>query len=676
MDLQKQGVKGVTRTIAIAALTCAAALGQYTGFSLDNMDRGADPCTDFYQYACGAWRKNNPIPPDQSRWSRFNVLAERNQTILKDILETSAAKTERSAVEQKIGDHYSSCMDEKTIEALGTKPLEAELKKIASLKDKRELAGFLSELHQLGAGALFRMGAAPDYKNSKVIIVHAAEGGLTLPDRDYYLNTDARSVQLREKYTAHVARMFELLGTAKDEAASKAASILALETELAKATMDRVRRRNPLNRHHPMTVAEFAGLAPSFDFAGYMARSGVPKTDKLNVTNPDFFKALEKTLATASLDDLKTYLTWKYLHANAELLPSAFVNENFDFFGRTLTGARQLRPRWKRCVAAVNEDLGEALGQKYVEVAFGPEAKERMAVMIRNLMKALEKDIQSLDWMTAATKKRALEKLAAIQNKVGYPGKWRDYSALEIRKGDAFGNTLRARAFEYNRQLSQIGKAPDPMEWRMTPPTVNAYYSPLENNINFPAGILQPPFFDVKMDDAVNYGAIGAVIGHEITHGFDDSGRRFDGNGNLNDWWTPEDAAEYEKRAGCIDKQYSEYTTTGEMKINGKLTLGENVADNGGLRIAFMALMDALEGKPREKIDGFTPEQRAFLGFAQVWCENITDEAARLRTQTDPHSLGRWRTNGTLSNMPEFWQAFGCKAGQPMVRGEKACRVW
>jgi endothelin-converting enzyme/putative endopeptidase len=667
----------VNRFLVLGVLAPAAALAQYTGFGVANMDKAVNPCTDFYQYACGTWMKNNAIPADQSRWGRFDELQERNQVILRDILETaSGKKSGRSAVEQKIGDYYSSCMDEKAIEAKGIEPLEPMLKRIAAVKDKKELPALIIELEKLGTSTLFGMGAAPDYKNSKMVIVHAAEGGTTMPDRDYYLKTDPKSVSLREKYTAHVARMLELLGEPKEKAEANAKAILALETRAAEAQMDRVTRRNPLKRYHPMTIAELQSLTPSFDFSGYIGGMGAPTFDRLNVMNPEFFKALEKTLAATSLDDIKTFFRWRYLHANAEMLPSAFVKENFEFFGKTLTGAKELRPRWKRCVAAVNSDLGEALGQKYVEVAFGPQAKQRMAELIKNLEGALEKDIHELQWMTPETKKRAFEKLKAIQNKVGYPEKWRDYTKLSIKAGDAYGNSIRSNVFMHYFRIEKVGKAPDPKEWYMTPPTVNAYYSPLENNINFPAGILQPPFFDVKLDDAVNYGGIGAVIGHEITHGFDDQGRRFDASGNMTDWWTPEDGKEYERRAACIDKQYSEYTSVDDVKLNGKLTLGENVADNGGLRIAHMALLAALGGKPVEKIDGFTPEQRMFLGWAQVWCQNVTPEAARLRAQTDPHSPGRWRVNGTVSNMPEFWKAFGCSEGTPMVRGENACRVW
>ena len=662
--------------LALFAAGCAGALAQ-SGFSIAAIDKTVSPCEDFYQYACGNWNRSNPIPSDQSRWGRFNELLERNQRTLKDILETASAKgPNRTPVEQKIGEYYMACMDEKGTEQKGTAPLKPYLDKIASIEDKRALAPSLAELHNLGADGFFSIGAGPDYKNSKMTIVHASEGGLGLPDRDYYLKTDPKSAELRTKYVEHVTKMFTLLGHSAEQAAAEAKSVLAIETALAKATMDRVERRNPLKRYHPTSIDDFVALTPSFNWRGYGNTVGVTDVRSLNVHNPDFFKALETTLLQTSLDDIKTYLTWHLLHVAAPSLPNAFVQENFAFFGRTLTGAKELRPLWKRCVAGVDADLPEALGQKYVEIAFGKQAKERMTVLIGNIEKAMEKDINALDWMTPATKKRALEKLHAIQDKIGYPEKWIDYATLEIKAGDPLGNSLRSNAFNRKRNLSKIGQAPDPNEWRMSPPTVNAYYSSLENNINFPAGILQPPFFDVKIDDAVNYGGIGAVIGHEITHGFDDSGRRFDAKGNLQDWWTAEDAKEYERRASCIADQYSEYVAVGDVKVNGKLTLGENVADNGGLRVAYLALMEALEGKSREKIDGYTPEQRLFLGFAQVWCQNVTDEAARLRAQTDPHSPGQYRTNGTVSNMPEFWKAFACKEGQAMVRGDRACRVW
>ena len=470
--------------------------------------------------------------------------------------------------------------------------------------------------------------------------------------------------------------MFGLLGYSTEKASAAAKTIMRLESALAKGSQDRVARRNANNLNHPDTVKGRASITPSFNWTRYFEAIKAAKFENVNIASPEFFKTLEATIHGSSLDDIKTYLTWHILHANVSTLPAAFVAANFDFFSRTLVGTKEQQPRWKRCVAAVDNDLGEALGLEYVELAFAGDSKERMLKMVKGLEASMENDIRQIDWMTPETKTRALEKLHTITDKIGYPDKWRDYSSVKISRSDAFGNKLRADEFENRRNLDKIAKAPDPKEWSMTPPTVNAYYSPQQNNINFPAGILQPPFFDNKLDDAVNYGGIGAVIGHEMTHGFDDSGRRFDGQGNLHDWWTEKDAKEFEERAECIDKQYSGYIATGDVHLNGKLTLGENVADNGGVRIALMAFMESIANKRLTKIDGFTPEQRFFLGYGQIWCSHMTPEAARFRAQTDPHSSGQYRVNGVLSNMPEFQQAFGCKVGQPMVRGEGACRVW
>ena len=657
-------------------MLAAALRAQYTGFSPDNIDRTADPCTNFYQYACGTWMKNNSIPSDRSVWARFSEVAARNESILRDILETSAAKKNGSAVEQKIGDYYSACMDEKAIDSKGTAPLKPELDRIEAIQSKSDLAALLAHTHLRGGSAFFNLTSRADYKNSNLIIGWFDQGGLGLPDRDYYFRTDAKSMEIRSKYLTHVGRIFELLGSTPQKAAAAAKKIMEIETGLAKGSQDRVARRNANNLNHPGTLTTLKDLTPSFSWDGYLSLSGAPKFTDLNITNPDFFRNLDQLLTATPLDDLKTYLVWDMTRVSIAMLPSPFVNENFDFYSKTLTGAKELRPRWKRCVAAVDHDLGEALGQKYVELAFAGDSKERMLQMVKRLETAMEKDIVQIDWMTPETKKRALEKLHAISEKIGYPEKWRDYSTMKIERNDAFGNSLRANEFESKRVLSKIGKAPDPKDWSMTPPTVNAYYSSQQNNINFPAGILQPPFFDVKLDDAVNYGAIGAVIGHEMTHGFDDSGRRFDGKGNLRDWWSAEDGKAFEERAECVAKQYGSYVAVGDVHLNGKLTLGENVADNGGLRIAHIAFMDSLMNKRMAKIDGFTPEQRFFLGWGQIWCNNMTPEAERLRAQTDPHSAGRYRVNGVVSNMPEFQQAFGCKVGQPMVRGENACRVW
>ena len=667
----------VSRLVVFVSL-CGVAWSQpsVTGFDPVWLDRSVDPCTDFYRFACGTWVKKNPIPSDESRWGRFNELSERNQAILREILEKAAQPgANRGANEQKIGDHYASCMDEATIEKRGFDPIKPDLDRIAALAGKAGLAALVARLHRSGIPAMFPFYAAADFKNSKINIANINQGGLSLPDRDYYLKDDPKSVEIQKRFVGHMERMFGLMGESKDSAAKKAKVVLDLETALARGSLDRVSRRDPNRVYHKMSVAELEKLAPSFAWRGYFKALGAPPFDSLNVSVPDFMKALEGQITSASLEDWKAYLAWHVIHDAAPLLASAFVYENFDFSGRTLTGAKELRPRWKRCTERADDELGEALGQGYVERTFGAEGKKRMLDMVHALERALAKDIEGLDWMTPETRKQALVKLKAIQNKIGYPDKWIDYSTLTIARGDAVGNAFRAAEFERRRDLGRIGKPVDPAEWGMTPPTVNAYYSPLENNINFPAGILQPPFFDRKFDDAVNFGGIGAVIGHEMTHGFDDSGRKFAADGNLRDWWTAEDAKEFEKRAACFVEQYSQYDATKGVKLNGKLTLGENAADNGGLRIAYMALMETLEGKPKEKIDGFTPEQRLFLGWGQIWCQNMTEEASRLRAATDPHSPGVWRVNGVVVNMPEFRQAFGCRVGQPMAP-EKVCRVW
>ena len=642
------------------------------GFDVNALDQSVNACTDFYQFSCGGWLARNPVPADRARWGRFDELAERNQAALRGILENAAS----SAADRQIGDYYTACMEDKGIEVLGLKPLKATLDRIASLKTRTDLAGEVARLHAQGVPVLFAFGVQQDFKDATRVIARLDQGGLGLPDRDYYLKDEARFADVRKHYVPHIARMFELAGDSRDAALEAARRVVLIETALARVSLERVKRRDPANVYHMTKSAELAALTPAFGWDAYFAAVGAPPLAELNVTWPDFFKALQSVVLDPDLDALKSYLRWHTLLAAAPLLPTAFVNENFAFYGRTLTGAKELRPRWKRCVQMVDAHVGEALGQRYVEATFGAEGKERMSTLVAALERALEKDIRELPWMTEATRRQALAKLSAITNKIGYPDRWRDYRMLKVARNDALGNRERAEAFELRRQLAKIGQPVDRGEWLMTPPTVNAYYMSLQNNINFPAGILQPPFFERSMDDAVNFGAIGSVIGHELTHGFDDQGRKFAANGNLADWWTAEDATEFEKRAACFVDQYGAYTVAGgEVKLNGKLTLGENTADNGGLRIAHMALMDTLAGATTPLRDGFTPEQRLFLGWGQIWCQNETEESARLRAQTDTHSPGRYRVNGVVSNMPEFQKAFACPATSPMVR-ENACRVW
>ncbi|MGZ7093757.1 MAG: M13 family metallopeptidase [Candidatus Angelobacter sp.] len=667
-----------TFLLTCMAMPLAAQEGKTTSNSVVTaLDKSADPCVDFYQFACGGWIKNNPIPADHPIWSRFGELAERNRTVLRGILEDSAKATKRSANEQKIGDYYASCLDEDSINKKGIAVLKPEFDRIAGLKDKAGLPALLAHLHGESIDALFNFYSGADFKNAKEVIAQADQGGISLPDRDYYLKDDPKSVELRKAFSEHVANTFKLLGDAPDKAAADAKAVMEIETALAKGSMDRVERREPEKVYHKLSQQDWQALTPSFSFAQYLSDLGTPKFTGLNVASPDFFKALDAELKTVSLDDLKTYLRWHLVRSQVQALPKAFVDEDFNFYGKTLQGTKELQPRWKRCVAAADSDLGEALGQVFVEKYYPPEAKDRTLKMVNQLEAALHQDISELPWMSDTTKKQALVKLDAIRNKIGYPAKWRDYSTLKIERGDALGNSLRANAFEIHRQLAKIGTPLDKQEWQMTPPTVNAYYDPTENDINFPAGILQPPFFDFKADDALNFGGMGAVIGHELTHGFDDQGALFDPEGNLKNWWTPVDEKAFKERTQCIVDEYDQFVAVDDVHVRGKLTLGENTADNGGLRIAHMALMKSLAdaGKQAEKIDGFTPEQRFFLGWGQIWCQKQTDEMARMLAQNNEHSPGNYRANGVVQNMPEFQKAWGCKAGQPMVRAN-ACHVW
>jgi putative endopeptidase len=649
------------------------------GFSLDTIDKSIDPCVDFYQYACGNWMKNSEIPADQSTWGSFTELRDRNLDIERSILEKDATGgADRGPVDQKIGDLYGSCMDEKAVDAKGMAPVKPELEAVAAAKDKGELMRELARLDMVGAGSLFNFYSAPDLHNADQVIADIDQGGLTLPDRDYYIKDDQKMKDMRQHLVEYVTQLFTLAGQSPEQAADSAQTVLRLETALATASMDRTARRDPKNRDHKMTRAEAVALGPDFYLNQYFVDVGAPEFTEINVTNPDFFKQVNAVLQSESIDALKTYVSWHALNAAAPWLSHPFVEVNFKF-QQALSGQREIQPRWKRCVNLVDQELGEALGQRYVDVTFGPDGKQRMLQMVDALEASLSNDIQDLSWMSDETKKQAQVKLEAIRNKIGYPERYRDYSSVVIKPDDLMGNIDRANTFESKRVIAKIDKPLDRREWGMTPPTVNAYYSPPYNEIVFPAGILQPPFFDKSMDDAVNFGGIGVVIGHELTHGFDDQGRKFDAQGNLHDWWTAEDGKEFEKRVSCVANEYSNFVAVDDLHINGRLTLGENTADNGGARVALMALEKMMAedktGKEAEKIDGYTPEQRFFLGFARVWCEKRRPEVSRTRVFTDPHSPGKYRIDGVVQNMPEFEKAWGCKSGQPMV-SENACHVW
>ena len=647
------------------------------GLDVTAMDRTADPCTDFYQYTCGGWMKNNPIPADQARWSVYGKLYQDNQQFLWGILDQLSKQTSgRTVDQQKIGDYFGACMDEAAVNKLGAAPLKPYLDEVEAIQSAKDLPAVLAKFHvSMQGDPFFGFGSNQDYENSENVIAFAEAGGLGLPDRDYYFKDDAHSKDLRTKYVAHVAKMLELLGDKPDVAKQEADTVMRIETALAKPQLTRVERRDPYKLFHKMDANGLQNLTPHFDWAVYIKGVGLPTQNVFNVTQPEFYKALDQEFTALSVPDIKTYLRWHLVHSQAPYLSDAFVNENFAFYGKALRGTPQLRPRWKRCVSLVDDQLGEALGKEFVDRAFSPELKQKTVTMAKQIEDAMGQDIQSLTWMSPATKQQALIKLHAVVNKVGYPDKWRDYSSVDVKPGDFVGNVQRATVFESHRQLNKIGKPLDRSEWGMTPPTVNAYYDPQMNDINFPAGVLQPPLYDPKMDDAPNYGNTGGTIGHELTHGFDDEGRQFDAKGNLKDWWTAEDAKNFTDRANCIVEQYSNYVVIDDVKINSKLTIGEDTADLGGLILAWMAWKDQTKNMKPESRDGLTPEQRFFVGYAQWACENVRPEDLRANAITDPHSPGKYRVNGLVVNMPEFQQAFGCKATSPMVK-EKRCRVW
>jgi endothelin-converting enzyme/putative endopeptidase len=640
------------------------------------MDRTVDPCTDFFRYTCGAWIKKNPIPPDQSSWDVYGKLAEDNRRFLWGILEeASKPSPNRSQVETEIGDYFHACMDEAAVEKAAAAPLRPELDEIAALKSVADLPGFLARQHLSGESMLFGFGSNQDFADSTRVIAFANAGGLGLPDRDYYVKTDAKSVETRAKYLQHVARMLELGGESPQKAKAHARTVMAIETALAKASLTQVEKRDPYKLFHKMTPAELQALTPAFRWEAYFAASQVPDTSAINVTEPAFYKEIQAELKSRSLADWKTYLRWHLIDDKASYLSAPFVQADFDFNSKYLRGLKEMPPRWKRCVGRVDRDLGEALGQVFVQKTFGPDTKKRTQAMTTEIEATMGREIRELPWMGGETKQKALEKLHAVVNKIGYPDKWRDYSSIKISRDDYAGNVDRATIFESRRQLNKIGKPVDRTEWGMTPPTINAYYDAQMNDINFPAGVLQPPLFDPKMDDAPNYGDTGATIGHELTHGFDDEGRQFDAQGNLKNWWTKEDAAEFEQRAKCVSDQYSGYIVVDDVKGNGKLTLGEDVADLGGTFLAYLAWKHATEDQSLQPVDGFTPDQRFFIGMAQWACGDERPESKRLNQITNPHSLLEYRVNGVVSNMPEFGRAFSCKVGQPMVH-EHPCKIW
>jgi len=645
---------------------------------LTSMDKSADPCSDFYQYSCGGWQKKNPIPPDQTSWGVYGKLYQDNLGFLRGILEEAAKAKQRDAVTEKIGDYYSACMDEAAVNKRGVQAIKPELDSIAALKSVHDLAPLVAKLQLEAAGTtMFGSSSIQDPDNSEEQIAGINQGGLGLPDRDYYTKDDPKSKETRDRYLQHVQKVFELLGDSPDKAKTEAQDVMRMETGLAEASLTRVERRDPYKRKNKMKVADLQTVAPSFDWPTFFKAASTPPFEILNVTAPPFFKALNSELEKEPLDNWKNYLRFHVANAYSPYLSQSFVAENFAFYREYLRGAKEQQPRWKRCVQYVDGDLGEALGQAYVRKVFSPELKASTLDMVRRIEEAMGQRIQQLDWMSPETKQQAILKLQGMRNKIGYPDKWRDYSSVKITATDFVADVRNANLFESHRRINKIGQPVDHSEWGMTPPTVNAYYNPAMNDINFPAGVLQPPLYDSKMDDAPNYGDTGGTIGHELTHGFDDQGRKYDAKGNLRDWWTKEDAEKFTQRTQCIEDQYSKYVVVDDVHINGKLTLGEDVADLGGEILAYNAWKETTKDKNLQPSNDLTPDQRFFVGFAQWACENTRPEDARLRALTDPHSPARYRINGVVVNMPEFTHAFSCKAGQPMTKAaDQVCKVW
>ncbi len=675
--------RGTLLRLAVASLffapsIAAAQASVIAPIQLGDLDRNVKACSDFYSFAGGGWIAKNPVPAAFPAWSPFSELRERNNLVLKEVLESAAlaAKTTTDPNTKKLGTYYASCMDSTSAEAAGAKPLEAELARIASISSRSDIVPAIAHFHSIGMAPAFGFGSSQDAKNSSQVIVSANQGGLGLPNRDYYTKTDPASEKLRDEYLSYMTKTFELLGERPEQARSNAAKVMALETRLANASKTPVQLRDPLANYNPTALATLKETMPAFDWNAFMSGMGISGITSVDIGQPDFFKAVNAAVTEVPVEDWKSYLRWRLASRMSPYLSSEFVNTSFAF-NSTLTGARVMQPRWRRCLTSSDNVLGDALGREYVKVAFTPEAKAKALEMIANLRTSMGERITQAEWMSATTKAQAMTKLASFNQKIGYPDEWEDYSDLAIAEAPYATNYLSTRRYAVKRDLAKVGKPVDRNEWFMTPPTVNAYYAPQLNEIAFPAGRLQPPFFHPSYDEAANYGGIGGTIGHELSHGFDDQGRQYDAKGNLTDWWTSADGANYTARAKIVEDQYNAYKVLDSLSVNGKLTLGENLADIVGVSVAYDALQKTLAGKPRTLIDGFTPEQRFFLAYAQARRANLTPQSARLQIQTDPHSPGIFRVNGPLSNMPEFAKAFDCKPGDPMVRAENIrASIW
>ena len=652
---------------------------QTSGINLANLDTTVMPGTSFYQYSCGGWIKSHPLPAEYSRFGSFDILAENNRAQLKELIVELASKNNNTpgSVAQKVGDLYNMAMDSVKLNQEGATPIQEELKAIDALKDKSEIYKFLAEIQKKGISPYFQLYVAADEMNSSMNIVQTYQGGLGMGQRDYYLEKDKNTTEIREKYQQHVAQMFRLTGFDDTVAQQAVKAVMDIETRLAKASRTQVELRDPHANYNKKDMATLKQEYPTFDWDVYLPASGLTDVKEINVGQPDALKEVALIIDTFPLEQQKLYFKWNVINNAASFLSDDIVAQDFDFYSRTMSGKQEMQPRWKRAVNAINGSLGEAVGQMYVEKYFPKEAKQRMETLVKNLQASLGERIKALDWMSEATKEKALEKLAAFHVKIGYPDKWKDYSALEIKNDSYWANIERASEWAYNDMIARAGKPVDKDEWLMTPQTVNAYYNPTTNEICFPAGILQPPFFDMNADDAANYGAIGVVIGHEMTHGFDDQGRQYDKDGNLKDWWTEEDAQKFKERAQVMVNYFDSITVAPGVHANGRLTLGENIADHGGLQVAFQALQQAMKTRPLGVADGFSPEQRFFLSYANVWADNIREEEVLRLTKLDPHSLGRWRVDGALPHIDSWYEAFGITEKDSLfVPKDKRVAIW